>query len=133
MFNIVRYDIGVVIEAVLSRRESKMSGDDIFKVRKSRKGPKVTSPNVYALPSKKTIKDLVERAREISEQLDEVKPLYNELDQITYALIAVRDDLHDFGVTIADNFAGKNTQFKTVGMRRYELKWVHSLAKRRSK
>ncbi len=108
---------------------------DPFKIRKSRKAPKIGPSNVYELPGKKNVKKLVERARAISEQLDEVKPLYNELDQITLALSMVKDLLPKHGVTMVDNFSEKNTQFKVASFRRFELKWAHvaSISARRTK
>jgi hypothetical protein len=99
--------------------------DDIFKIRKGRKRPKIGPSNVYELPNDKNVKKLVERARAISAQLDEVKPLYNELDQITLALAMVKDKLPKHGVTMVDNFSAKNTQFKVASFRRFELRWAH--------
>lgn len=92
---------------------------DIFKVR-NRKGPKLKQPSrVYAKP--KDVKKLVKRARLIQLQLAEVKPLYGELEEITMALLQVKDKLAKHGVAIVDKFADKNTQFKTVAITRYEL------------
>jgi hypothetical protein len=68
---------------------------------------------------------MISRAQKIQLQLDQVKPLYQELDQITFALVAVKEKLASHGVVIVDNFAEKNTQFKTIGIKRYELKWRH--------
>lgn len=99
--------------------------DEIFKIRKSRKQPKVGPSNVYEIPNDKNVKKLVKRARAISAQLDEVKPLYNELDQITLALAMVKDKLPKHGVTMVDNFSAKNTQFKVASFRRFELRWAH--------
>ncbi len=99
---------------------------DPFKIRKSRKQPKINPSPVYELPKKKTIRKLVERARAINDQLSEVKPLYNELDQITLALSQVGEELPQYGVILVDNFSGTNTQFKKVtSFRRFELKWVY--------
>lgn len=102
-----------------------MSDKDIFKIRKGRKRPKVGDSNVYELPGKKSIRKLVERAHAISMQLDEVKPLYNELDQITLALAQVQDQLPEHGVTMVDNFSDRNSNFKVASFRRFELKWGH--------
>lgn len=78
---------------------------------------------VYKKPGDKAIRKMVNRARAITNQLDQVKPLYGELDEITFALLAVQKRLKDHGAVIVDRFADKNTAFKTVGIRRYELSW----------
>lgn len=83
----------------------------LFKVR--RKHPKVS----------KSVSGLVKRAQEIQAQLDTVKPLYSELDEITQALVAVRTGLAKYGVTVVDNFEAKNTVFKATGVKRFELRW----------
>lgn len=96
-----------------------------FQVRRARTQPSIQKPDVYGKPTPKNIAKLVARAKAISRQLDEVKPLYNELDQITFALNAVKERLATYGVAVVDNFEAKNTMFKTVGMRRYDLKWTY--------
>lgn len=72
--------------------------------------------------SKAAVKRLIERARYIQSRLEQVKPLYGELDEITLLLIPVKEMLPQYGVTLEDNFKVKNTSFKAVGIRRYELK-----------
>ena len=99
---------------------------EIFKTRKTngRSFPPLQS-KVYQAPTPKTVSKMVERARAITRQLDEVKPLYQELDEITLALTNVRHALHPkHGIVIVDNFKERNTQFKTVGIRRFEIKWT---------
>lgn len=97
--------------------------DDIFKVRKGRSIPRLGS-RVYKV-KEKDIQKLVKRAQAITAQLSEVKPLYHELDEITQALMTVREALErkNYGVAIIDNFESKNTCFKTVGIARYSLQW----------
>ena len=98
---------------------------DIFKVRSSRKTPKKKSHPVDSEITPRNIKKMIQRVGEIHEKLDEVKPLYNELDRITYALIHVeKKRLLRYGLTIVDNFEHKNTQFKVAAISRYELKWL---------
>lgn len=104
-----------------------MKFDSIFKVRKSRKArPPLVKPKsrVYEEPKPKKLSKMVERARAITQQLDEVKPLYHELDEIVAALVAAKEGLSRYGVAIKDNFEVKNTQFKTVAMRRYDIEWI---------
>ena len=95
----------------------------MFKVKRS--SPAITNPNgsPYKTPTPKELVLMMDRAKKIQFQLDEVKPLYQELDQITFALLPIKDKISRFGAVIVDNFAEKNTQFKTVGMKRFELKW----------
>lgn len=97
---------------------------EIFKVRK-RAPLLVKKSNVYAKLSSRRIGELVDRARAISKQLDEVKPLYNELDEITFALLNAKESLAVYGATLVDRFAAKNTAFKTVGIRRWEIEFVN--------
>lgn len=109
---------------------------DPFKVRKtSKKGPPKLAHEGQSEPSNREIERLVERAMEISEHLSDVKLLYNELDRITIALSRVPDKLGDYGVTVIDNFADKNTQFKIAAISRFSLKWTPrvSVSKRGSK
>lgn len=104
---------------------------NIFKTVKSRpklkKKPKASK--VYKKASDKEIGKLVKRAFLISKQLDEVKPLYHELDEITQALLnvqALKKDgaLEKYGVAIVDQFNEKNTVFRTVGIKRFQLNWL---------
>lgn len=70
-------------------------------------------------------RSLKKRAAEIVRILDNCKPLYKELDEITTYL--VESEVVEFKIDgrrylIVDNFAAKNTQFKASFMRRYEVK-----------
>ncbi len=107
---------------------------DPFKIRKSHKLPKLSdSPNKgpYKIKIKeKDLSKMLVRAEKIQLQLDQVRPLYRELDEITSALFnaslastKMRAFLEKKGVALIDNFADKNTQFKTVAIKRYELRW----------
>lgn len=97
---------------------------DIFKIKKSSLGPRITRNNgsIYKIKVK-DIDKLIDRAKRINKQLSEVKPLYSELEEITMALLTVRDHLERRGVAVVDNFENKNTQFKTVAISRYLLQW----------
>lgn len=110
----------------------KKKQNSIFKIRKSRELPKIAPPNgsVYTVPTSKDLDKMIRRAVQIQNQLDEVKPLYGELDQITSSLlnasivsVKLRSHLEKQKIVLVDNFAEKNTAFRTVALRRYELKW----------
>lgn len=102
---------------------------DPFKVRLRSKTTTIRYRSaVYEAPkSAAEIGKLVHRARSIRQQLDEVKPLYNELDEITLALMNAQETLRKhgmkFGVELIDNFAEKNTAFRVARINRFELKW----------
>lgn len=71
------------------------------------------------------IKAKYARAAEILAQLEKVKPLYSELDEITIFLQSTGtanfevDGVH---FTIIDNFINKNSVFKATAIRRFEIK-----------
>lgn len=70
---------------------------------------------------------LAKRALEIKMQLEEVKPLYEELDEITMQLVGAGathwvDRKTKLGFEIVDNFEKKNTCWRAHGIRRWELK-----------
>lgn len=73
-----------------------------------------------------SIKTDLARAVEIKAQLESVKPLYEELDAVTMrASEALRlsktVDVNGVKVTLIDNFESKNTVFRPVGVKRFEL------------
>jgi hypothetical protein len=62
---------------------------------------------------------------EIQKQLDEMKPLYKEIDELVCELVAANVttvEVKDQKVIILDNFSDKNTVFRTTGVKRYEAK-----------
>jgi hypothetical protein len=61
------------------------------------------------------------RAREIALALARVKPLYQELDELTELFIDAKANLSKYGLAIQDNFETKNTAWKSTPMRRFEL------------
>lgn len=70
------------------------------------------------------MKRLIQRAVEIQAILDQVKPLYKELDEIVVALAnrGFRAGKHNGAVVVlVDNFDGKNTCFRATGVKRFEL------------
>lgn len=67
------------------------------------------------------VEKLVERALTIQRILDQVKPLYNELDEITWHFANNMPDMSKFGIKIKDNFAKKNVAWKATGIRRFQL------------
>ena len=106
-----------------------MKKPSIFKVKRRAEIKKPIKSKVYKKVSNKDVGRLVKRAYAISKQLDEVKPLYNELDQITQALLTVDalkkgNALEHYGVAIVDQFTEKNTVFRTVGIQRFKLNWL---------
>lgn len=79
---------------------------------------------MYVSPrvSKQKTRKLLDRVREIEGAMNEVKPLYSEMDEIITELQR-RDDVARNGAVIVDEYSGKNTVFKSVGIRRYTIKW----------
>lgn len=63
---------------------------------------------------------LIHRAKEIQKELEHLKPLHEELDNITLALRELKD-VESYGVVIKDKFADRNTVWKSSGIRRFEL------------
>lgn len=79
---------------------------------------------------------LLSRAFDINKVLESTKPLYEELDQLT---VELRNQLGDNEVTlngyafkVEDNFAEKNTVFRPVGVKHFQLK-IESLTERATK
>lgn len=72
--------------------------------------------------NKSKIKKLAERAKQILDELEEVKELYAELDAITMELKNSNTSKH--GIEVVDNFANKNTVFRPAAVKRFELKKV---------
>lgn len=93
----------------------------MFPVRKGKK-------NVGSRPLTQPPRMLVSRAREIQEELGKLKPLHEELDQITLALSEV-PKLETYGVILKDKFSDKNTAWKATATRRFELVFDEATAK----
>lgn len=75
--------------------------------------------------SKAEVKRIVQKILKIQAKLDQVKPLYQELDDLTVRLAdanvkEVKEG--DVVIHIVDNFATKNTAFKATGVKRFEAK-----------
>lgn len=74
----------------------------------------------------KKVADLLERIVAVKAKIDAVKPLYEELDDLTMELqeeVEVDQLLQAKGdafVRIVDNFAEKNTVFRVAGVKRFE-------------
>lgn len=68
----------------------------------------------------KTIKSKVRRAKMLLSQIEKLKNYYNELDQLTVDLKKSGFKSSD-GLTLIDNFNRKNTVYKAVGIKRYQL------------
>lgn len=75
----------------------------------------------------KQIEELAKRAARVLAQLEDMKPLYNEMDKITEEFLKSGLDqvcVEGFTIQLVDNFHSKNTVFKTTSVKRYELKKV---------
>ena len=72
----------------------------------------------------------LQRVLEIKQTLDSVKPLYEELEQITLSLLTDAASIHGYNhlqgfghvFTIVDNFQEKNTVYRPAAVKRFELK-----------
>ncbi len=71
--------------------------------------------------NQKEIERLLRRAKKIMSQIDSVKPLYSELDDILLTLAVKFKFRGNDKFSIQDQFKNKNTAFKTVSMSRYRL------------
>lgn len=94
---------------------------DPFKIRKSRPVSKrlsvKTTPKVL---KPKDVARMASQANALITAIHEVKPLYDELDEITLALVG--QDLSKYGLIMVDNFASENKRFKGTFVSRFELK-----------
>lgn len=68
----------------------------------------------------KSIKRIAKRIIEINEEIEVMKGLYRELDELT-ALLLEQKFKKGHGVRVVDNFAKKNVAFRTTGLRRFEI------------
>ncbi len=74
----------------------------------------------------KRANEVVNRIAAIKDQLELVKPLYEELDDLTEELLEVAEVNQTLKtddnrlVTLIDNFADKNTVFRSAAVRRFE-------------
>jgi hypothetical protein len=71
--------------------------------------------------SSKRINSLIKRATELVEQIEAVKPMYKELDELTDRLFSL-GFVSGNGLSLVDNFESKNTAWKASAFRRFELK-----------
>lgn len=73
-----------------------------------------------------SLDDIVSRIVEIKGILDDIKPLYEELDTLTLKIVAMWPLTREFNLPnedkliIQDNFAEKNTVFRPAGVKRFE-------------
>lgn len=95
-----------------------MKKSDPFKVRKSR-GPVTNYSQVSKPQGRKALLALVNEALEIQARIENMKPLYGRLDELTSVL--ANADLTGTGVVVVDLFAKKSSNWKSVCFRRYEL------------
>ena len=73
-----------------------------------------------------TIQDLAKQALATLERIEKLKSEYSELDRLTeQAMQLTKADkaiLQKLGLTVVDNFAAKNSVFRTTSVKRFELK-----------
>lgn len=75
--------------------------------------------------TQKQVSQLAAEAAEVITKLEEAKALYSRLDALTDQLNgACPKLLAKHGVQVVDNFASKNTVWKSSAVRRFELKKV---------
>ncbi len=70
------------------------------------------------------VNKLLDRVLEIQKELDKAKPLYREMDELVTQLSKKRKKsftYRDRVISVVDNYAKKNTVFKTVGIRRFDI------------
>jgi hypothetical protein len=119
----------------------KKSKTDPFKVRSRSNKPKKPKPpekitvaqrraellaELEALDEgDQSIKELTDRGLELIRHIAAVKDLYKELDEITEALVGTGEtefeSTEGIILTLVDNFADKNKQWKSVPFKRFTL------------
>lgn len=85
--------------------------------------------------------EIVNRIAEIKNTLESVKPLYDELDELTGELGEVAEVNQTLAtndgrfVTLIDNFADKNTVFRPAAVKRFDVELLtgEELAKKAEK
>lgn len=70
------------------------------------------------------LKKLIAKAKRLQVQLEQVKPMYSELDQITAIIVKNKSKAERHGVKVVDNFALRNTQFKVAHFKRFDLRFL---------
>ncbi len=73
--------------------------------------------------------EIADRINEIKKALEAQKPLYGELDELIIELSGIAEVNTSFSaggnfVTLVDNFQSKNTVFRPVGVKRYDVEWL---------
>lgn len=64
---------------------------------------------------------VAKRLRLLKLELEKVKPLYREMDELTDLAIEHNIDLTPYGLALEDNFETKNTAWRATAMRRFEV------------
>jgi hypothetical protein len=75
----------------------------------------------------KKVQEIAKRASEVLDKLEAMKALYAEADKLTEELLQLgvtKVEVDGSILVIVDNFASKNTYFKTTSIKRFELKKV---------
>lgn len=61
---------------------------------------------------------------EVIDKLGECRPLYKEMDELIAQLLKTRRKTFQYGkkiITLVDNYKDKNTSFKALGIRRFDI------------
>jgi hypothetical protein len=73
-----------------------------------------------------TIEDLAKQALATLERIEKLKAEYNELERLTEQAVQLsktdKAQLQKLGLIVVDNFAAKNSVFRTTSVKRFELK-----------
>ena len=75
--------------------------------------------------TKSQAKKIIRRAIELTKQVEDLKSIYRELDEIIGVMIEhkIKAGVDEGNVIrLVDNFTQKNTTFKSTAFRRYDLK-----------
>ena len=75
------------------------------------------------------MESLLRRVKELQDQLETIKPIYAELDELMGEIGKIAnhgaefiDESTQLVYTVVDNFAEKNVAFKACGVKRFEVK-----------
>lgn len=69
----------------------------------------------------KNIKILCSRASELLIQIERLKIAYKQLDEYESVLVNYPEEIQAYGLTFVDTFDGKNTRWKSVSFKQYQL------------
>lgn len=88
----------------------------MFKVKRSNSKPERAPSNALRLAKRQ---QLVREAITLAAKLEAVKPMYSRMDELLAVLSP--SDFNGSGYALADKFGDKNSAWKSVCFRRFEL------------